>query len=114
MTIEIDNAKEEIKEIIEKCINCGLCKFNCPVYRILREEKYSPRGKAILLNNDYFNKLIYNCTLCKACEESCPLKLKLCDAFLKLRKILIGQGKGFLENKKIIKNLSKSDNIFGL
>ena len=26
MTVEADNAKEDIKEIVEKCFKCGLCK----------------------------------------------------------------------------------------
>ena len=53
MTIETDNATEEIKEIVEKCIKCGRCKNLCPVFKVMREEQYSPRGKAIILENNY-------------------------------------------------------------
>jgi len=111
MTIESDNAKEEIKEIVEKCIRCGLCKQLCPVFKIMREEQFSPRGKTILLNNSFYGKIIYQCNLCKACEEKCPLNLKLCEAFLKARKVLVEGGKGI--GKDVIDNLEKKGNVFG-
>ena len=114
MTIESDNAKEEVKEIIEKCIRCGRCKSLCPVLRIIREEQYSPRGKVIMLDNDFFEKIVYSCTLCKACEEQCPLDLKLCDAFIKARQVLVGNKKELPENKEMIKNLMKQGNVFGI
>ncbi len=113
MTIESDNAKEEIREIVEKCFRCGLCKELCPVLKVMREEQYSPRGKAIILDNNIFEKIVYECTLCKACEKSCPLNLKLCDAFIKARLVLVNQNKEISENKDMIKNLNKTGNIFG-
>jgi Fe-S oxidoreductase len=113
MTVEIENAKEEIKETVEKCIRCGLCRELCPVLRIMREEQYSPRGKAIILDNGNFEKIVYECTLCRACEKSCPLNLKLCDAFIKARKILVLGRKEIPENKEMIKNLMKTGNVYG-
>jgi glycolate oxidase iron-sulfur subunit len=114
MKIESDNTKEEIKEIVEKCIKCGLCKSLCPVFKIIREEQISPRGKAIILNNNEYEKLIYECALCKACEEKCPLNLKLCTAFRNARKILVWQKKEISEAKQVIKNLEKTKNIYGI
>ena len=113
MTIESENAKEEIKEIVEKCFRCGRCKSLCPVLRVMREEQYSPRGQTIILDNDFYEKIVYSCTLCKACEELCPLDLKLCDAFIKARQVLVGQKKELDENKKMIKNLMKEGNVYG-
>ena len=113
MTIEEDNAKEEIKEIVEKCIKCGLCRNLCPVLRVMRTEQYSPRGKAIILNKGFVDKIVYDCTLCKSCEKQCPLNLKLCTAFIKARKILVEQKKEVDENKEMIENLEKTGNVFG-
>lgn len=113
MAGEIDNAKEEIKEIVEKCFRCGLCRELCPVLKIMRTEQYSPRGKAIILDNSGFEKIVYSCTLCKACEKSCPLDLKLCDAFIKARKILVLQKKEISKSKEMINNLHKTGNIYG-
>jgi glycolate oxidase iron-sulfur subunit len=114
MSLEIENAKEEIREIVEKCIKCGMCRRLCPVLRILREEQYSPRGRAIILENGFFEKLVYDCTLCKACEEKCPLNLELCSAFIKARKVLVGQKKEIFENREMIKNLNRTGNVFGM
>lgn len=113
MTIEADNAKEEIKEIVEKCIKCGLCKQLCPVFKVMREEQYCARGKVIILNNDIYDKIVYECNLCKACEKKCPLNLKLCDAFIKARKVLVEEKKEPAEVKRMIENLQKTGNVFG-
>lgn len=114
MTIEIENAKEEIKEIVEKCFRCGLCRELCPVLRVMRVEHYSPRGRAVILDNKNFEKLIYDCSLCKACEEKCPLDLELCKAFIKARQVLVAQKKEIPQNKEMIKKLNKTGNIFGI
>lgn len=113
MSIEISNAKQEIKEIVEKCIQCGLCKPLCPVFQSIREEPFSPRGKAILLDNNYIDKLVHDCTLCKACEHQCPIDIPLYQAIINARKILVYQKKELPENKEMINNLNKTGNIFG-
>lgn len=112
-SVENENAREEIKDIIEKCVECGLCKGNCPVFRVIREEVISPRGKAILLQDEVYDKSIYNCSLCKACEINCPLGIKLCDAFKKARLVLAEEGKETEENKEMIENIKKDGNPFG-
>lgn len=114
MAVEIDNAKEEIREIVAECFRCGLCKELCPVLKVMREEQYSPRGKAIILNNGFFEKIVYECTLCKACEKKCPVKLKLCTAFVKARQVLVAGKKEIPSNREMIKNLEKTGNIYGI
>ncbi len=114
MAVEADNAREEIKEILEKCIKCGLCKSLCPVFKVIREEQYSPRGRIIMFDNNFIEKIVYDCNLCKACEVQCPVNLKLCEAFLKARQVLVSQGKELQANKEIIKNLNKTGNVFGI
>ena len=112
-TVEADNAKEEIEEIVSQCIRCGMCKSLCPVFGVIREETVSPRGKAMILDKKVYDKIVYECSLCKACEEKCPLKLKLCDAFRKARKVLVESGKETEENKEMIKNVKEFGNPFG-
>ncbi len=114
MSIEINNAKEEMKEIAEKCIRCGLCNQICPVLKILREEFHSPRGMMILLDNGVFEKIVYDCTLCKSCEVNCPLDIKVCDAVILARKILVNSKKELEKNKEMIENLRKTGNILGI
>lgn len=113
MRVESENAKEEIKEIIEKCVKCGMCKSICPVFGVIREESIGPRGKVMLLEKEIYDKVMYECALCKACEQKCPLDLKLCDAFKEARKILVKEKKETPENKEMIKNIRDSGNPFG-
>jgi fumarate reductase (CoM/CoB) subunit B len=111
--VEINNLQEEIDEILGKCIKCGMCKSLCPVFSILREEAYSPRGKAILLSEKVLDKIVFQCNLCKACEEKCPLKIKVWDAVRKSREILVLKGKELEGNKEMIKNIRGTGNPFG-
>jgi len=113
MSVESENAKQQVEEIIEKCVKCGLCKGLCPVFKIIREESISPRGKTIMLDKKIYEKILYDCSLCKACEETCPLGLKLCEAFRKARIVLVEEGKTTDENKEMIENIRKEGNPFG-
>jgi len=110
--LEINNAKEEIIEIFEKCTRCGLCKELCPVFKVLREEQSSPRGHAILLSNKIYEKILFDCTLCKACELKCPFNLEICKAIKKARFILNSKGKENSENEKILKRIEESKNPY--
>ena len=113
MGVEEFNAKEEIKEIVERCIRCGMCNSHCPVLRVVREECVSPRGRAIVLDRDIIEKSVYECTLCKVCEEKCPLDINLCDAFIKARQVLVFKGKENQGSKEMMDNLKKG-NVFGV
>ena len=90
-----------------------MCKSLCPVFKILREEHFSPRGKAILLNEKILDEVVFHCNLCKACEEKCPLGLKVCDAILKAREAMVLQGKELKSNADMIRNVRKTGNPFG-
>ena len=111
--IMADNLIEEVTEILGLCVNCGMCKSLCPVFKTLRQEEYSPRGKAILLNKKILDKIIFECNLCKACEVKCPLNIKVCDAIKKAREAMVLKGKGLKQNESMIDNIRKTGNPFG-
>ncbi len=111
--IEANNVIEEAKEILEKCIQCGMCKSLCPVFKVLKEETVSPRGHSILINEGLFEKTLFNCSLCKACEQKCPLNLKICDAIRKGREALALKNKNLKSNEEMIENVRKTGNPFG-
>ena len=113
MEVEVENAINELKEIIEKCMNCGMCKSLCPVFAIVKEETLSPRGKIFVLKKDIYDKIMYDCSLCKLCEEKCPIKLEICNAFRKARLVLTENKKETEANKKMISNIRKEGNPFG-
>lgn len=112
-SIELQNIKAEIQETVDRCIKCGMCKSLCPVFSVLREEFNSPRGRAILLSDDIYDKVIFKCNLCKACERKCPLNLKVWEAIMKAREVMVLEGKELEENKEMIENIRKTGNPFG-
>lgn len=95
----------------KKCTLCGMCITSCPVFKVLRNEKVSPRGKAILISNDLLDKVIYACTLCGACRKNCPI-----DFDLKLRKVrekMVKEGIETPAQKKMIENIREFGNPMG-
>lgn len=112
--VEEHNTKLEIKEIVGKCIQCGMCNNFCPVLREIRAEENSPRGLAVAMDQGFFEKMVYTCTLCNACEENCPVELKLNEAFMKARKLLVMQKREMTENKEMITNFKKTGNVHGI
>lgn len=111
--IEAGNLLEEAREIFENCINCGMCKSLCPVFKVLKEERVSARGHGILLSEKILDKALFECNLCKACEQKCPLNLEICEAVRKGRIALVLKGKGLKSNEEMIKNIKKTGNPFG-
>ncbi|MBT7705942.1 (Fe-S)-binding protein [archaeon] len=111
--IQANNLIEEVSEILEPCIKCGMCKSNCAVFKAIREETVSPRGHAILLSNKKLESSIYDCNLCKACEVTCPLDLKICDAIKKAREALALKKKNTKQNEEMIQNIRETGNPFG-
>jgi len=71
------------------------------------------RGKAILFDKGIYGKFVYYDTLSKACEKICPLNIRMHEAIIKARKVLVEEGKELAENKEMIKNLMEGGNVFG-
>lgn len=70
-----------VRSELSKCISCGNCLHQCPVYAQQREEKLVARGRNLLLKQasgdiaamaqdaaECFSK----CLLCGGCTEACP------------------------------------------
>jgi len=95
---------------LTKCIECGICKSVCPVYKILLRETVSPRGKIILKNKDVIDKIFYICTLCNNCERACPMHLKL--KFKQYRAKLVANQVTTEVNQQLDENLRKHGTPF--
>jgi formate hydrogenlyase subunit 6/NADH:ubiquinone oxidoreductase subunit I len=118
--IQISEIKPPVQEVEEKkdektkCTLCGLCRLSCPAYSVIFDEAVSPRGKAVLLKKENPSKLLYLCTLCKACENTCVLKdIDLVDKIRDFRRELVRRGIKTESNEKMIENLRKYGNALG-
>ena len=97
----------------EDCHKCGMCKANCPIYKILLSETKSPRGKIILADKNILDKTFYNCSLCGACDEDCPLGISITDEIIKMREKLVEEGITTEPNTQMIKNIREFGNPYG-
>jgi len=111
--IEADNLLEEVSEILAPCIKCGLCKSLCPVFKVLREECVSPRGKIILLSDKVLDKVIFQCNLCGACEQKCPFGIKVPEAIRKAREAMVLRGRGLKSDKEMVESVKRYGTPFG-
>ena len=96
---------------VESCNSCGHCKSNCVSFKTSLDEKYSPRGRALMIKKDYYDESFYYCTLCNACKSDCPTEV---DLKLRRQRVrLVNKGIETKANKKMIKNIRKTGNIYG-
>ncbi|MFH1074972.1 MAG: (Fe-S)-binding protein [Candidatus Firestonebacteria bacterium] len=88
---------KELNNLPDRCLKCGFCLNSCPVYKDLREEIVSPRGKLrqikALSNNEvasdkFILKVMKNCLMCGACYKNCPSSLEIPAAIQNLREKL--------------------------
>jgi len=105
--LEANNILEEVTEIFEPCVSCGLCKGICPTFKILLEERISARGFAIKLSDKVVEKAIYECTLCGACDSRCPVKIPITEGVVKAREVLHLRGKNLGGNNECFEEVQK-------
>jgi L-lactate dehydrogenase complex protein LldF len=101
----IDNGRSEIlagetAEILA-CIRCGACLNVCPVFRTAGGHAYGtvysgPVGSVVtpgLHGMEPWWELPYASTLCGACEEVCPVRIRIPHMLLKLREQAAREGR---------------------
>jgi Fe-S oxidoreductase len=93
------------------CTECGLCREVCPVFQILQQEEFSPRGRAILGSAGIRTMVFYQCTLCRTCRIVCPIGHDPAGETLRAR--LIAAGIETPANLAMIANIRQYGNPFG-
>lgn len=106
--------EEEQEEKKTTCTLCGLCKLNCPIYRVFFNEAAAPRGRAVMLKHQFPSKHFYLCTLCKACEQACILEnIDLTDKIRQFRKELVDLKLTTEANERMMENIRRYGNTIG-
>ena len=111
-----------------KCIRCGACLNNCPIYRNIGGYTYDttysgPIGSIISPHFNGFEELkhlSFACTVCGKCTEVCPTKIDLHNLLLLNRKDAVEKGydkimwkKGMKIYKNTLLKRSKMDIVNG-
>jgi glycolate oxidase iron-sulfur subunit len=100
----------EVQEKAQRCVKCGNCLAQCPVYLETLEEPLAARGKMALVESikendpEYtkrYYKILSQCLLCGTCAENCPNGV--CgDEIIREARALLVKEKGLTLPKKAI------------
>ena len=103
-----------------ECIECRKCEENCSIF--IATGKYSPLEKLKIINdlqsdkkiNDEKIQVIFNCTKCEACQNSCPQEIPLIEIYDWARhKIQSSYGLRNEKQQYLIQNILHTGNPFG-
>jgi len=75
---------QELIQLTDQCVLCGLCLPHCPTYQVSQNEAESPRGRISLVKAYASGQLepdrtlqahLASCTNCLKCQSVCPAKV---------------------------------------
>ncbi len=76
-----DPHMQESEQALRTCIHCGFCTATCPTYVLLGDERDSPRGRMMLIQNMLESPApptretvlhLDRCLSCLGCKSACP------------------------------------------
>ena len=86
------------QKLLQNCGKCGLCLYVCPVYKIIKEEQSSPRGKLQLIkayenntlaSSPLLKEIVSKCLMCGSCSANCPSGINHYSKFMEMRKKMV-------------------------
>lgn len=83
-----------VRDLIKRCLRCGLCREVCPVFQETKREDDGPRGRIFyieLLRNGEIetdaalDDKLHNCLLCESCRHICPSSIPVNEMVMAAR-----------------------------
>lgn len=107
------------------CVECGRCQDNCPAFgtgKLLNPKSLVLQNEAALLAGQLDKKLVdvydpgvlWQCTTCGACEQSCPVGIEHTPVIIGARRGLVSNGEAPEFLTPMFTNLERRQNIWGL
>jgi glycolate oxidase iron-sulfur subunit len=113
----------EVQEEARRCVKCGNCLAQCPVYLETLEEPLAARGKMALVESlkeddpEYtkrYYKILSQCLLCGTCAENCPNGVCGDEIIREARALLVGKKGLTLPKKAIFRYFLDTDRLMPL
>lgn len=123
---DLTTLKDEIVEIVRRCVRCRFCFTECPVYEV--SDGWLIQGASGITQSLYYGILLdkvdeklrdilMRCTTCRSCEIICERLMagvKLVEAIEKGRQLLLESGVNPLhEQQKALESLQVFGNPYG-
>jgi len=114
---------KKIDDEILICVQCGFCRIGCPVFNQTYLVSTNARGRvslayALMTNEIEPSKKLadrfYECTLCRNCTYTCPSGIDVQEIVEACRKVIYKAGFLPSPHKKVMENISRYGNPFGL
>ncbi len=88
-------------DMLNQCVQCGLCLPHCPTFRVTGDEAMSPRGRIKLMREvqlfdapvtDEVLDSFTSCVQCRGCEPACPSGVQYGHLMERTRETLADEG----------------------
>ena len=112
---------EELMYEVVRCYRCGFCRAQCPVFDVKLNESWNARGRVLIakaLAEGLLNPSksvvdrVFSCTSCKACEVTCPPRIKVVEVVRGLRSLMVRRGFYPPRYDKVVKRVKETNSMF--